>query len=82
MLPCEFLWYWLASQISPAKQGNLYAPWISGNDDPHGAYVMGNFLNDYQIVNPNSIDNDLAIQIYKTAMTFEFRNFQSATEVS
>jgi len=82
MLPCEFLWYWLASQISPAKDGNLYAPWISGNDDPHGAYVMGNFLNDYQIVNPNSIDNDLAIQIYKTAMTFEFRNFQSATEVS
>ncbi len=82
MLPCEFLWYWLASQISPAREGNLYAPWISGNDDPHGAYVMGNFLNAYQTAYPDSIDNALAIQIYKTAMTFEFKNFQSATQGS
>jgi len=82
MLPCEFLWYWLANQISPASTGNLYAPWISGNDDPHGAYVMGNFLDYYQTAYPGSINHDQAILIYKTAMNFEFRNFQTATQLS
>jgi len=81
MLPCEFLWYWLANQMTPASPSNLYSKWISGNDDPSGAYVMGNFLDYYQNAYPGVIDNDTAIQIYKTAMTFEFKNFQSASKI-
>lgn len=79
MLPCEYLWYWLADQLAPPKQGNLYAPWISGNLDPHGAYAMGNFINGYMERHPGKIDPDKAIDIYRTATEFEFKNFQTAT---
>ncbi len=75
MLPCEYLWAWLAQQLSPvALPGNLYLPWITGNDDPSGAYAMGNFLNSYA----GTIDQALATNIYTTAMGFERDNFAAA----
>ncbi|MBL7710767.1 MAG: hypothetical protein JNJ86_16975 [Chitinophagaceae bacterium] len=78
MIPCEFLWYWLGNQLSPAAPGNLYAPWINGNNDPSGAYAMGNFLQTYQQQNP--VDVNLALQLYTQAMNFELQNFQAATQ--
>lgn len=77
MLPCEYLWAWLGEQLSPPATGNLYAPWITGNNDPSGAYAMGNFLNDYQ--QSFSFDEDKAIQLYTQAMNFEQQNFATAT---
>ncbi len=78
MLPCEYLWAWLGGQLSPPVSGNLYAPWITGNDDPTGAYAMGNFIDLYQKNYP--IDEDFATQIYTQAMTYEFENFKTATD--
>jgi len=80
MIPCEYLWYWLANQLAPPGQGNLYAQWITENDDPTGAYALGNFLNDYQKAHPGEIDEEKAIQIYTQAMTYEKENFRAATE--
>lgn len=77
MLPCEYLWAWLASQLAPPKPGNLYSDWITGNNDPHGAYAMGNFLQDY--IGKHSIDEKTAIDVYLTAMRFEYVNFNTAT---
>ncbi|ACF13136.1 transcriptional activator, TenA family [Chloroherpeton thalassium ATCC 35110] len=79
MIPCEYLWYWLAHELYPPASGNLYAPWIDGNNYPDGAYAMGNFLNDYQIAHPDEIDENTAIEIYTQAMTYEQRNFSAAT---
>ncbi|WP_298511557.1 hypothetical protein [uncultured Kordia sp.] len=76
MLPCEYLWAWLGQQLSPPKAGNLYASWITGNDDPSGAYAMGNFINAYEKIYP--IKRALANEIYKQAMTFEYLNFETA----
>ncbi len=78
MLPCEYLWAWLGATLSPAKPDNLYASWISGNNDPSGAYTMGNFIEIYRQY--HSLDEDKAIEIYKTAMEHELLNFQSATD--
>ncbi|MEM9919286.1 MAG: TenA family transcriptional regulator [Bacteroidota bacterium] len=77
MLPCEYLWAWLGAQLSPAQPGNLYAPWITGNNDPRGAYTMGNFLNAY--AHFHGIDNGLAMKVYTQAMQFEYDNFATAT---
>ncbi|MEO1258630.1 MAG: TenA family transcriptional regulator [Bacteroidota bacterium] len=77
MLPCEYLWAWLGAQLAPPATGNLYAPWINGNNDPSGAYAMGNFLNDYQ--QRHDIDEVKANELYKKAMNFEFQNFATAT---
>jgi len=79
MLPCEYLWYWLAHELFPPTSGNLYAPWINDNNYPDGAYAMGNFLNDYQMAHPDKIDENKAIQIYRQAMMYEQKNFSAAT---
>jgi len=79
MLPCEYLWAWLGAELSPPAAGNLYAPWITGNNDPHGPYAMGNFLAEYQATNPGKLDTQKAVQIYTRAMTFEKENFAAAT---
>ncbi len=76
MIPCEYLWAWLGAQLSPPTSGNLYASWITGNNDPHGAYAMGNFLEAYQ--KNHTIDEGLAIELYKQAITFEYENFNTA----
>lgn len=77
MLPCEFLWAWLAAQLAPPASGNIYARWITANDSATGAYAMGNFLQDYIAETP--IDEALATTLYLTAMEHEYRNFQAAT---
>lgn len=77
MIPCEYLWAWLGAQLAPPQKGNLYAPWITGNNDPDGAYLMGNFLNEYQKQYP--LDEQKALSIFKQAMEYEFQNFSIAT---
>ncbi|MNJ43680.1 hypothetical protein D3C77_386970 [compost metagenome] len=80
MIPCEYLWYWLANQLMPPSPSNLYGPWITANDSTSGAYAMGNFLDQYQRVHPGAIDENKAQSIYSTAMNFEWQNFLSATQ--
>lgn len=76
MLPCEHLWAWLGRSLADdAVAGNLYARWIHDNSDFHGAYVMGNFLDDYASTYPETIDVSLAHELYRQAMTFEWQNF-------
>lgn len=76
MIPCEYLWAWLGEQLSPAADNNLYKTWIDGNNDPSGAYAMGNFIDAYQKL--HSIDETLALKIYSEAMNFEYDNFATA----
>lgn len=73
MLPCEYLWSWLAAQIGPANPQNLYASWITGNESTKGPFLMGNFLDSYE--KENGIDRKRAIDICRTATTFEMENF-------
>lgn len=77
MLPCEYLWGWLAGQLLPIKSDNLYAAWINDNNSTKGAYAMGNFLCDYQKKYP--IDEEKAMELYIQAMHFEQQNFATAT---
>lgn len=78
MIPCEYLWYWLASQIEPMESNNLYVSWGLANNDPKGAYAMGNFLENY--VKHNGIDKKQALEIYSKAIQYELENFIAATE--
>jgi thiaminase/transcriptional activator TenA len=78
MIPCEYLWAWLAAELAPPSPGNLYADWITANSDPAGAFAMGNFLETY--ISQRPIDERLASEMYGTAMQYEYRNFTAATE--
>lgn len=80
MLPCEYLWAWISETMMPVDPGNLYGNWIRENLIPEIAYAMGNFLDLYLKNNPNAVDEDKAMKIYKQAMEYEYRYFLSATE--
>jgi len=69
MIPCEYLWAWIASQLPSPPPSNLYGPWITENNDPSGAYKMGNYLDTYMAANPGMVDQADALQ-----------NFQAATD--
>lgn len=79
MLPCEYLWPWLAQQLAGDTEGNLYASWITENNSAHGAFKMGNFLVDWMQANPGGLDADTATSIYRQAITYEMQNFATAT---
>jgi thiaminase/transcriptional activator TenA len=78
MLPCEYLWAWLAVKLSPPSAQNLYASWVKGNLEPDAGYAIGNFLDLYQKENPGTLDEQKAIQIYTQATAFEVKNFEAA----
>lgn len=77
MLPCEFLWNWVANQLQPsASVHGLYYFWIEGNAGiPNGAYQMANMLETYR----QDIDENRAKEIFRTAMEHELKVFTSST---
>jgi thiaminase/transcriptional activator TenA len=79
MLPCEYLWSWLAKQIGSLDPNNVYRSWPEENRHFSGAFAMGNFIEGYSQDYPGSIQEDEAIRIYSQAMVYEAENFASAT---
>lgn len=80
MLPCEYLWAWISETMLPIASENIYGNWIRENLIPEIAYAMGNFIDLYLKSNPDAIDENKAMEIYKQAMEYEYRYFLSATE--
>lgn len=79
MLPCEYLWTWVAGQLAKdADINGLYYFWIEGNNyEPSGAYQMANLLEQYR----NQIDELKAIEIFRTSMEHELDVFTTATKI-
>lgn len=77
MLPCEYLWYWVACQLdSTTPKDSLYYFWIDGNkQSANGAFQMANKLEDYR----SYVDESRANEIFRTAMEYELKVFTSAT---
>lgn len=77
MLPCEYLWHWVASKLQPsASIEGLYYFWIDGNiRTPDGAYQMANMLERYC----GCIDEQKTLEIFRTAMEHELAVFTAAT---
>lgn len=81
MLPCEYLWWWLADQLiqKGITSENLYYFWVEWNYNatgPTGAMQMGEYLEAYR----NNIEDDKALDIYLEALNYELSIFQNATE--
>ena len=75
-LPCHYLWAWLATEIAPGSPtNNIYQFWINGNNNPKGAYKMGNYIDKWMKDHPETVDEKTAEKIYKEAMIYEFKGF-------
>lgn len=79
MLPCEYLWTWVANRLKPdADPAGLYYFWIEQNGGtPTGAYQMANLLERYRSV----IDEEKASAVFIHAMMYEHLVFESATKL-
>lgn len=77
MLPCEYLWPWVANSLKPKTDpASLYYFWIESNGGiPEGAYQMANLLESYR----SSIDEAKVMEVFTRAMTYELKVFTSAT---
>jgi thiaminase/transcriptional activator TenA len=80
MLPCEYLWTWVANQLNGKVPGSsLYRFWVDANEGvPTGAFQMGNLLETYR----DSIDESKALEIYAKAMNYELEVFKASTMLS
>lgn len=77
MLPCEFLWTWVANTLEETSSGKgLYQFWIDENKgSANGAKQMANMLDGYL----SQIDKRKAKEIFHTAMENELKVFKSST---
>lgn len=79
MLPCEYLWTWVANRCLGDKAtdpDSLYHFWIDGNHgEARGATQMELILETYR----DKVDEDKAMRIFRQAMESELRVFTSAT---
>ena len=79
MLPCEFLWHWLAEQMrADSPPGNLYQFWIEGNASPDGGYRLGNVIDDL-LPDPTGPERAAAHFVFQSAVICEVNFFRSAT---
>jgi thiaminase/transcriptional activator TenA len=75
MLPCEYLWTWIANQLcEKTSKDSLYYFWVKTNSgEPTGAYQMANLLEEYR----SKVDEKEATTIFKNAMQHELNVFKS-----
>ncbi|MEM7116428.1 MAG: TenA family transcriptional regulator [Chloroflexota bacterium] len=76
MIPCDRLWYWLATQLKgEAATPNTYQFWIDGNSaGDNGAAKMEAVVDSHA----TDIDQAQALTVYRTAMLGEVNFFRSA----
>lgn len=76
MLPCEYLWNWIANIIDGyTPEASVYRFWIDWNGgDADGAIQMAKMLEKYR----SQIDENKAMEIFRNAMEYELRVFTDA----
>ena len=75
MLPCEYLWVWLVTQIKDHNKDNLYKFWFEANSNAEGAFAMGNFIEMFRQKYPSVLDERKAFGLYRQAMQGEYADF-------
>lgn len=77
LLPCYYLWYWMAQKIkqdSTLKPG-LYQFWVDGNAyEPHSAEAIDDFISQWSSAG-KTWDESKAMEIFKTSITLEGKVF-------
>ncbi len=77
LLPCYYLWYWIAHNINQDKclHPGLYQPWVDRIDDePDSAYLIDDFINNWQ-QKGKSFDESKAFDIFQTSINCEVKVF-------
>lgn len=78
MLPCEYLWNWVANIIDGyTPEDSIYRFWVDWNGgEPSGAIQMAQMLEKYR----SEIDEKKAMEIFRKAMEYELKVFTDACQ--
>lgn len=77
LLPCYYLWYWMAAKIKQdsSLQPGLYQFWVDGNAyEPHSAEAIDDFIRQWSLAG-KTWDESKAMEIFKTSITCEGKVF-------
>lgn len=78
LLPCYYLWSWIAKQIEGYQEKNLYGQWILDNLDTRPTQVIHQSIQNYIIKYQQDFNEDMALALFHRAMVFEYNNFKEA----
>ena len=78
MLPCEYLWNWVANIIDGyTPEDSIYRFWVDWNGgEPSGAIQMAQMLEKYR----SEIDENKAKEVFRKAMEYELQVFTDACQ--
>lgn len=79
LLPCYYLWSWLAWKMYDKVENNIYGSWITENLDMESSKVISDTIDTY-IRNYNDFDTELAFDCFRNSMVYEKINFLYATD--
>lgn len=74
LLPCYYLWSWLALKMSDKISNNIYGEWITENLDMESSKIISDTIEKY-IKNHNDFDVELAFDCFRHAIIYENINF-------
>lgn len=77
LLPCYYLWYWMADKIDkdPTATPGVYKNWVDGNKyEPTSAYLIDKFITQW-INDGKAWDESKAMTIFSTSMQCESNVF-------
>lgn len=77
LLPCYYLWYWMADKIDKDASAapGVYREWVDGNKyEPHSAYLINDFITQWQ-KDGKPWDEGKAMKIFADSMECERRVF-------
>ncbi len=73
LLPCYYLWYWMANKIASDSTSTpgVYFDWVDGNNhNPNSAYSIDEFIANW-ISRGKAWDDDKAMEIFSKSMKYE-----------
>ena len=81
LLPCYYLWAWLANQLKEYENNNIYGKWIRENQEMTPTIILYDAIEAFCRQNPSAFNETEALELFGRAMEYEWNNFTEASEM-
>ena len=78
LLPCYYLWAWLANELKAYENNNVYGRWIRENQEMMPSILLYDTIETFRRENPMEFNETEALELFGRAMECEWCNFKEA----